>query len=162
MTYDYSEFDKKIDTQGLKEDISEIEKGNNKNNNNEEVPVGDYEVKVVKLELVPSKKSGDPMVSAWFEILSGNYNGRYLFMNQVVTSGMGIHVANKFLRSLDSGLDVAFDTYKQYGQLLTNIHKAIDGKLEYVMNFALDKKGYKVYTIKEIFEVGLTEDDIPF
>lgn len=161
MAYDYSKFDEQIDIQGLKEDVNDIENGNGKRNNDDEVPVGVYEVKVVKLELVPSKKSGDPMVSAWFEILNGDYEGRYLFMNQTVTTGMGIHEANKFIRSLDSGKEVVFDTYKQYGQLLLDIHEAIDGKLEYIIGYTLNKKGYKVFTIKEIFEVGLAEDDIP-
>lgn len=152
MAQDYSKFDNAIDVEGLKNDLDDIEKGNKKPND-DEVPVGDYEVKIVKMELVASKKSGDPMVSIWFEILAGEYKGRYLFLHQIITQGWQLHIMNTFLRSLDSGVEVKFDTYKQYGAMLLDIHEAINDKLEYLLSYTKDKKDFSVFTIKEIYDV---------
>jgi len=58
------------------------------------------------------------MVSCWMKIVSGEYEGSLIFMNQVITKGFQIHIANEFLRSLESGSDIEFNTYSQYGQLL--------------------------------------------
>lgn len=147
----FKKFDKTVDVEGLKKDVKEAE-ANGGNGDYPEVPAGEYEVKVIKLELVASKK-GDPMVSCWFEILAGEYKGSKIFMNQVVTQGFQIHSANIFLRSLDSGVEVEFDTYSQYGEMLMDIHEAIDGKLEYVLNYGVNSKGYNTFEITEIFEV---------
>ena len=77
----FEKWNSNADLAGLKKDI-ESAKDNNKEF--EEVPHGEYEVKLDKLELKATKK-GDPMVSAWFTILNGKYKNSKLFMNQVVT-----------------------------------------------------------------------------
>ncbi|MED4061683.1 DUF669 domain-containing protein [Priestia megaterium] len=148
---DYSKFDNMMDLDGLMKDIEEASQ-NSGSGDYKEVPFGTYEVKVEKLELVESKK-GDPMVSIWFKILAGDFKNSLIFMNQVITQGFQVHIANEFLRSLDSGLDVEFKSYSQYGQLLMDIHEAVDGKLEYVLEYGQNKKGFNTYAIKDIFEV---------
>mgnify|MGYP003446722877 CR=1 FL=1 len=50
---DFSEFDKMVDVQGLKTDIKKAEENGV---DYEEVPVGEYEVKIEKMELKKSKK----------------------------------------------------------------------------------------------------------
>ena len=89
----WDEFDKAIDTEGLAKDVEEAAE----NGGRREVPHDTYEVAVTKLELVKSKK-GDPMVTCWMKILEGEYKGSLIFMNQVVTQGFQIHIANEFLR----------------------------------------------------------------
>jgi hypothetical protein len=145
----WEKFDKAIDVEGLRKDVQEAA-GNG--TNFREVPHGEYEVKIEKLELVESK-AGDPMVTVWFKVLTGDYKGSMIFMNQVITKGFQIHIMNEFLRSLDSGYDVEFRSYSQYGQLLMDIHEAIDGELEYLLKYSEGKKGFSNYEIVDVYDV---------
>jgi len=145
----WEKFDREIDIEGLQKDIQEAAENGA---NYREVPHGEYEVKIEKLELVESK-AGDPMVTVWFKILTGEYKGCMIFMNQVITKGFQIHIMNEFLRSLDSGYDVEFRSYSQYGQLLMDIHEAIDGRLEYGLKYGEGKKGFSTYEITDVYEV---------
>lgn len=90
----WDEFDKAIDTEGLAKDVEDAAE----NGGRREVPHDTYEISVQKLELIKSKK-GDPMLTCWMKILEGEYKGSLIFMNQVVTQGFQIHIANEFLRS---------------------------------------------------------------
>lgn len=152
MAVDYSKFDKKFDVEGLKNDVQEAA-SNGGGGTREEVPHDTYEVKIEKLELTESKK-GDPMVSCWMRIQEGDFKNSIIFMNQVITQGFQIHIANEFLRSLDSGIDIEFESYSQYAQLLMDVHEAIDGELEYLVNYDENSKGYNTFTIEEVFEVA--------
>jgi len=145
----WEKFDDAIDVEGLQKDVQEAAKNST---NYREVPHGEYEVKIEKLELVESKK-GDPMVTIWFKVVSGEYKGSIIFYNQVITQGFQIHIVNELLRSLDSGIEVEFKTYKQYGQMLMDIHEAIDGRLEYGLKYGEGKKGFSTYEITDIYEV---------
>lgn len=145
----WEKFDKVIDVEGLQKDVQEAAENGA---NFREVPHGEYEVKIEKLELVESK-AGDPMVTVWFKVLAGDYKGSMIFMNQVITKGFQIHIMNEFLRSLDSGYDVEFRSYSQYGQLLMDIHEAIDGELEYLLKYSEGKKGFSNYEIVDVYEV---------
>ena len=144
----WDKFDNAMDVDGLKKDIEDA-KSNVKTF--KEVPHGDYEVKIEKLELVESKK-GDPMVSCWMKILEGEFKNSLIFMNQVINQGFQIHIANEFLRSLDC-MDVKFESYGQYGQLLMDIHESTDGKLEFALKYGAGKKGFSTYEITDVFEV---------
>ena len=106
---DFSKFDKAVDLEGLKKDLKEVEE-NVGSGDYKEVPKGTYEVEINKLELTLSKK-GDPMLSVWFKILSGEFKNSLIFMNQVITQPFQIHIAKDLLRSLDSGIDVDFESY---------------------------------------------------
>lgn len=146
----WDKFDKTIDTKGLAEDVkTAAENGGSY----KEVPFGDYEVAIDKLELTASK-AGDPMVSVWFKVVSeGEYKGSRIFMNQVVKQGFQIHIVNEFLRSLDSGIDITFDTYKQYGNLLMDVFEAVNGNLEFALKYSEGKGGFAKYEITEVFEL---------
>lgn len=151
MSIDYSKFDKAVDLEGLKNDVEEAkEKGGT--GEFKEVPVGKYEVAVNKMELVESKK-GDPMVAIWFKILSGEYKGSLIFFNQVITKGFQIHIVNELLRSMDSGMDIDFESYSQYGQLLMDVHECVDKQLEFALDYGENKQGFKTFKIEEVFEV---------
>lgn len=145
----WEKFDKAIDVEGLQKDVQEAAENGT---NFREVPHGEYEVKIEKLELVESK-AGDPMVTVWFKVLAGDYKGSMIFMNQVITKGFQIHIMNEFLRSLDSGYDVEFRSYSQYGQLLMDIHEVIDGELEYLLKYSEGKKGFSNYEIVDVYDV---------
>lgn len=74
-------------------------------------------------------------------------------MNQVIKEGFQVHICNEFLRSLDTGIEIEFVTYKQYGDLLMDVMEAIDGNLEYALSYKEGKNGFSTYTITEVFEV---------
>ncbi len=149
MAIDFSKFDKAIDTEGLKKDVAEAAEGNG--GTRKEVPHGTYEVKIEKLELGESKK-GDPMFVCWMRILNHpEYAKSMLFMYQVITQGFQIHIANEFLRSLDSGIEIEFQSYAQYAQLLMDVAEAIDGELEYAVEYG-ENKGFSTFKINEVFD----------
>src|SRR5690606_36328459 len=118
-----------------------------------EVSHGTYEVKIEKLELTQTKETKLPMVSCWIRIVEGEYKGSIIFMNQVISQPFQLHIANEFYRSLESGLEVEFNSYSQYGQLLMDIHEAIDGKLEYLLKYEQNNKGFDTFEIVDIYEV---------
>ncbi len=144
---DWSKFDEKVDLKALQKDIEEAKSGDFK-----DVPLGEYEVKIDKMQLTLSKK-GDPMVSIWFKVLAGEYENNRIFYNQVVTMPFQIHLANELLRSLESGIEVKWESYNQYANLIMDIHEAIEGKLEYALRYGENDKGYSTHEIIEIFEV---------
>ncbi len=145
----WDEFDEKIDTEGLAKDAKEA--AENGGGDYKEVPLGTYEVEVNKLELKKSKK-GDPMLSIWFKIIAGEYKGSLIFYNQVMSQGFGIHNANEMLRSLDSGVEVEFTSFKKYHEMLLDIVEAIEGNLEYALEYGENNKGYNTYKITDVFE----------
>lgn len=146
----WDEFDKNIDTEGLVKDVEEAAE----NGGRREVPHDTYEVEVTKLELVKAKKSGDPMVTCWMKIVAGEYKNSMIFMNQVVTQGFQIHIANEFMRALVAEMadpiDITFKTYSQYGNMIMDVMEAIDNNFEYKVRY-YDSKGYNAFAIEEVY-----------
>lgn len=146
---DFEKFDKKVDLKGLKNDLAEAEKNNT---NFDKVPYGQYEVSIEKMELTESKK-GDPMFTCWFKILSGDFKDRLIFMNQLLVQGFQLHIVNTFLRSLDTGLDIKFDSYVQYNQLILDVAEKIDSDCtEFGLEYGQTSKGFDTFNIVEIFD----------
>lgn len=144
----YDNWDNEFDSEALKKDLESV---NSNDGERKEVPHGTYEVKITKLELTKSKK-GQPMVTCWFKIVAGRFSNQLIFMNQVISTGFGLHNANQFLKSI-SKQDIAFDSFKQYGMLLADIKEEIDGKHEYQLNYSQNDKGFNVYKIENVFDV---------
>lgn len=155
----FAKFNEMFDVEGLKHDIESANAGTVER---KEVPYGDYEVKVTKLELGECTFDGDykgmPEAHVWFKIISdGEYAGQMLFMNKRLISlknpsanGFIIHKFNDFLDSLESGIPVVFENWVQYGELIKTIFNEIDGRAEYQLSF-FDNKGFKDYTIVQRF-----------
>jgi len=146
----WDKFDKQYNTEELAKEVKELEKSNG--SGYVEVPYGNYEVSVSKMELIESKK-GYPMVTIWFKVLNGEHKGSLIFYNQVITQAFQHHKVSELLRSMETDLEIGFKTYNQYGQLLMDVHEAIDGKLEFGLEYGVDKKGYPTYEITDVFEV---------
>lgn len=146
----FEKFDASIDTSKLVEEVKSLETNNS--TDRVEVPAGTYEVKIDKMELKESK-TGKPMVSIWFKIVNGEFKNNLIFMNQIVTEPFQVHIVKDFLKSLDSGLVIDFETYSQFNNLLLDVHEAINGVLEYGLQYGVDKKGYNTYKIVDVFEV---------
>lgn len=148
----YDKWDKEIDVEGLAKDVKEVEA--NGTTEYKEVPYGDYEVAVDKMELKSSKK-GDPMVSIWFKIVSGEFKGSMIFMNQVVTQGFQIHIVDDILRKLTSEMSnapvIEFVAYKQYANLIMDIFEDINENYEFALSYEKNNKGYNTFDITEVF-----------
>lgn len=144
----FEKWNSNVDLNGLQKDIKDAQ--DNKREY-EEIPHGEYEVKVDKMELKSSKK-GDPMVSIWFTILEGKYKKSKLFLNQVITQGFQIHIVNELLKSMGTDLNIEFVDYKQYAELLLDVAEECDANnLEFALKYE-DNKGYDKFTITEVFE----------
>ena len=148
----FEKFNSMFDIDGLKKDIEDAA---NSGGDFKEVPKGDYEVKVVKIELgqtgEKSKTPGMPMAKVWFEVLAGEYKGQKIFMNQMLTNAFGFHKMNEFLSSLETGVHVVFENFGQYADLFAQIFDAVDGKAEYQLSYGENAKGYSTYTIVQRF-----------
>ena len=140
----FAKFAEMVDVEGLKADAA---KAAEKNTDFEPVPHGDYEVKVTKIEIGAtgenSKTPGAPMARVWFDILAGEFKGQKIFMNQMLTSGFGIHKMNEFLISLETGIPVQFENFEQYDALFKQIFSEVDGKAEYQLAYTANKKNDK-------------------
>lgn len=150
MAVNFDKFDKAFNLEDLKNDITSA---NNDDRTFKEVPLGNYEVEITKLELTESK-THNPMVTCWMKIVEGEYSGSMLFMNQVVTQGFQIHIVNKFLRSLVDGLgiDITFESFTQYAGLLLDVAEAIDSKREFLVAYG-ENKGFSTFDIKETYDL---------
>ena len=149
----FEKFNNMMDINGLKQDV---ENAASNTGDFVEVPKGDYEVKVTKIELgetgEKSKTPGMPMAKVWFDILAGDFKGQKIFMNQMLTTGFGIHKMNELLTSLETGIPVVFENFTQYADLFKQIFDAVDGKAEYQLAYGENNKGYSTYTIVQRFK----------
>ena len=144
----FEKWNSNVDLNGLQKDIKDAQENKREY---EEIPHGEYEVKVDKMELKSSKK-GDPMVSIWFTILEGKYKKSKLFLNQVITQGFQIHIVNELLKSMKTDIVIEFVDYKQYAELLLDVAEECDtNNLEFAIKYE-DNKGYDKFTITEVFE----------
>lgn len=111
-----------------------------------EVPFGDYEVRVTKLEIgecpFDGEYKGMPEAHVWFRIINHpEYAGQTLFMNKRLISmrnpksGFLIHKFNEFLETLQSGITPVFENWQQYGEMVDQMFTAIDGRAEYQVHY---------------------------
>lgn len=155
----FAKFNKLVDGKALAEGVKEIQENGGSSTGDveyKEVPHGDYEVKIEKMEIKACKSEankGLPMFSVQFRILDGEYKKSCIFMNKLLTSEYPIHIVNEFLRSLDSGIDVEFNgDFGNYNNLILDIHEEITThKLEYLVAYDEDK-GYDTFEILEVYE----------
>ena len=146
---DFSAWNAAIDAEKFKKELAELKE---RSKEHEEVPPGEYVVKIEKMELRESK-AGNPMVSMQFRIMEGDRAKQCIFYNQTIKEPFQIHLANQFLNSLhDSKIKVEFDgNYENYNNAILGLHEKCE-KLEYTLVLGKNQKGYNTYRIKEIWE----------
>ena len=150
MAFDFEKFNSIVDLDGLKEDI---EKQKSNTGEYEEVPYGEYEAKVVKMELKESK-NGDPMVSIWFSICGGDYANRYIFYNKVllVNKPSTFHFLHEFLRDMEVDTPIEFIEWRQYNDMIESIFKEIEDKKSFHIEYKASKNPkFSEIVIKEAF-----------
>ena len=149
----FEKWNESADLAGLQQDIKDAQENKREY---DEIPHGEYEVKVDKMELKATKTDKQPMVSIQFRIISGKYKNSCLFFNKKIggtkNDGLMIHQSNEFLRSMETDLEIEFVDYKQYADLLLDVAESCDtNKLEFALKYE-DNKGYDKFTITEVFE----------
>ncbi len=147
----FSDWEKEIDGQALAQDAKEIEE--NGGSTFKELPEGKYVVKITKLEITASKQ-GDPMLRCYMKVVEGKDKGSMFFYNQVLTNGIGIHNADKFLTSLDTDVEVGFGgNFRTYSKMVDDVFKAVKDSLEFAIDFRKTDKGFPIYTVEKVYEV---------
>ena len=73
-------------------------------------------------------------------------------MNQMLTTGFGIHNMNEFLGTLGSDVAIDFEDFVQYAQLLDAVFNNIDGRYEYQLAYGQNAKGFNTYNIVKRFD----------
>lgn len=124
----------------------------------EEVPFGNYEVKVDRME-AKNSKSGNPMVSIWFRILNGKFENSIIFYNGVFHEDWMRHRVVKMICAiLDDysneamvNLILKSNDLDEINNFLFDVHEEIDGKFEYLLKYG-ERKGYGTYEIEEVYE----------
>lgn len=155
----FEKYASKINAEELAASKKEINENSKGSGNYEEVPVGKYEVKVEKLECKNSSK-GNPMVSIWFRILEGKFEKSMIFYNGVFTEDWMRHRVVKMLSALldddsheaEINLILKSNDVNTINNFCMDIHEAIDGKYEYLLNYG-SSKGYSTYAIEEVYDV---------
>ena len=153
MAIDFDKINRSVDLEGLRKDVENASE--NGTGDFPTIPAGKYEVALVSLEIKGTKKDNRPMLAASFKILSGEYKNQRLFMNRVIygtkNDGNMIKSAVGWLNTLESGVDVAFHDYKQFADFVLDVAEAIDGKLEYAVEY--DDDQFNSIKIVEVFDV---------
>ena len=155
MAIDFDKINRSVDLEGLRKDVENASA--NGTGDFPTIPAGKYEVALTSLEIKGTKADPNrPMLAASFKILSGEYKNQCLFMNRVIygtkDDGRMIKSAVGWLNTLDSGVDVAFQDYKQFADLVMDVAEAIDGKIEYAVEY--DDSQFNSIKITEVFDAN--------
>lgn len=99
--------------------------GNLQNNKNE-IPDGIYICKINNIEYKKSKNNKD-MITVIFEVSDeeSNYYKNRIYMNQVIDTAFGKHLANEFLRSLGTGIEVEYTNIEELNIVLDSIKEKL-------------------------------------
>lgn len=150
----FEKFNAEFDVEGLRKDIETAG-----TRERVEVPVGDYEVEITKLELgetsEQSKTPHVPQVKVWFKILAGDFKGQLIFMNQTIYGQYAhfqVHNVIEFLKSLETGIDIYFEDFVQFANLLVSVFEAVNGHYEYQLAYGENEKHFKTYNIVRKFD----------
>lgn len=154
----FDKFASKINAEELAASQKEITANASGGGDYKEVPVGTYEVKVDKMEAKMSK-GGNPMISIWFKVLTGDFKNSLIFYNGVFNEDWMRHRVVDFLSAIldddthkaEINLILKDSNINEVNDFVMDIHEQVDGQFEYLLDYGL-KKGYNTYTIKEVFD----------
>lgn len=155
----WQNFDLKIDN-NLLNDIANA----SANTEFEELPLGRYEIKINSMELTQSKK-GDPMTKTIFEVVQGQYKGRYIFKNSVIYKGdrndaRRLKQELIFINSLQPNNEVNFYSFSDFEKQVSDAFADINSrKLEYLVEIK-EKNNFRTYSVIEVYRPRC--DDTPF
>lgn len=154
----FEKYSSKINSEELAASQKEIQ-ANATSTDRPEIPAGKYEVKVDNIEAKNSSK-GNPMVSIQFRILAGKYEKSCIFYNGVFHEDWMRHRVAKMLSDLIADGDntamvnlILKGSLSEVNNFCMDVAEDISGKkLEYLLDYGVDKKGYQTYKIAEVYE----------
>ena len=158
MSSIFDKYASKIDSKELAASQKEI-KDNASSTDYPEIPAGKYEVKVDNIE-AKNSKNGNPMVSIQFRILAGKFEKSCIFYNGVFHEDWMRHRVAKMLSDLLADGDntamvnlILKGSLSEVNNFCMDVAEDISGKkLEYLLDYGVDKKGYQTYKIAEVYE----------
>ena len=158
MSSIFEKYSSKINSEELAASQKEI-KDNASSTDRPEIPAGKYEVKVDNIE-AKNSKNGNPMVSIQFRILAGKYEKSCIFYNGVFHEDWMRHRVAKMLSDLIADGDntamvnlILKGSLSEVNNFCMDVAEDISGKkLEYLLDYGVDKKGYQTYKIAEVYE----------
>lgn len=147
---DFVKFNKEFPADQVNKQMKEAEENGG---GGSELPDGEYKVTLDKMELGLSKKNA-LMITAQFRIQAGDHKKQCIFVNRVLTGtkndGFMMLKAKEFLESLDSGIDVVFEDWEQFSDLVLDIQDAVlDDNLTYIVTLETDGK-YQNFEIIDV------------
>lgn len=147
---DFKKFNQEFPAEQVKKQMKDAE-----TNSGPDLPDGEYKIKLDKMELAQSQKQ-QLMIKAQFRIKAGNHQNKCIFVNKVMTGtkndGFMMLKAKEFLESLDSGIDVEFNDWEQFNDLILDIADAIkDDDLTYICTLTTDGK-YQNFEIIDVLD----------
>lgn len=154
----FEKYSSKINSEELAASQKEIQ-ANATSTDYPEIPAGKYEVKVDNIEAKTSSK-GNPMVSIQFRILAGKFEKSCIFYNGVFHEDWMRHRVAKMLSDLIADGDntamvnlILKGSLSEVNNFCMDVAEDIsDKKLEYLLDYGVDKKGYQTYKIAEVYE----------
>jgi Fe-S-cluster formation regulator IscX/YfhJ len=151
MAIDFSAFDQKVNMDELQKEVAEAKEF-------EDVPDGEYIVSVEKMEITETKKKDKLMFSVQCKIKEGDYKGRLIFFNRVITGnsspkwtdGQAIKSVLTWLNKLETEVVPEFINYADFADCVLDIFQEIQGKVELSVEYAADS--FNPISIKEAFD----------
>lgn len=118
-----------------------------------EVPVGEYECAIKKMELKETQ-NGDDLLSVWWEILEGEYKGQLMFQNIFMGGQFGTVNYKKFMQSIKTDVDVYdFSNRNELEDVIAEVFDDVTSKYEYLVESYNNKKNFKEFKIKDIYNI---------
>ena len=145
----FDKFAKIADVEGLKKDVAEALE--NDGGSFEDIPDGRYEMRVEKMEAALTKEY-KPKLMVCFKVIAGEQKGRLAFVHIGLAHPFTIKKAIELMKGMDTGLDISFEDYAQFEQLIVDVADAIKEQgLEYAVEKSTNDKGFTDYSIEEVF-----------
>jgi hypothetical protein len=149
---DFSKFDKAINAQEMAKQLEEAK--NNAPQTDKQVPAGKYVVKIEKMEIGLTKTDKRPMFKVQCRILEGDFKKWCIFMNRVIYGTKNdanmINSVIGWLEKLDSGIEVKFENYTQFADLVLDIFEEVADAIELDVNY--DPDAFNSISIEEIYD----------
>lgn len=153
MAIDFGAFDQKVNLNELQKEVAEADA-----TAFEDVPNGTYIVSFEKMEIKLTKAKDKLMFAVQAKIKEGEYKGRLLFFNRVIsgntsqkwTDGMAIKSVITWLDKLETETVPEFVNYEDFADCVLDIFQEIQGKVEAEIEWKAD--AFHPMTINEVFD----------
>jgi len=145
----FEKFNSMYDVKNLAQEIEELKGNGDQKREIKQVPYGEYEVQLKKIELKEYGNGEKLKLAIQFQVAKGEYKNGYIFADFPLTTGnpkFSIKKANDFIDRLGTGLDIHFENFEQYAEIVQHVGVRMNGvkvRLEYLEN----TRGYKEYIV---------------